>query len=94
MLFLGTPHHGAPLERAGSWVDLLLGISPYSAPFARLGMARSDGIRDLRHGIIVETDWQAHPSSPRADHRSSVPLPAHVACYTIAATRLHPPDTS
>jgi hypothetical protein len=24
MVFLGTPHHGAPLERAGHWVDVLL----------------------------------------------------------------------
>jgi hypothetical protein len=51
IVFLGTPHHGAPLERAGSWVDHLLGITPYSAPFASLGQVRSAGIQDLRHGI-------------------------------------------
>ena len=47
VVFLGTPHNGAPLERAGAWVDYLLGISPYTAPFARLGKLRSAGIRDL-----------------------------------------------
>ncbi|MGH7289534.1 MAG: esterase/lipase family protein, partial [Myxococcota bacterium] len=50
LAFLGTPHHGAPLERGGSWLDLLLGVSPYSAPLARLGMIRSAGITDLRYG--------------------------------------------
>ncbi|OQY72580.1 MAG: permease, partial [Rhodocyclaceae bacterium UTPRO2] len=30
LVFLGTPHHGAPLERGGNWIDLLLGASPYS----------------------------------------------------------------
>ena len=24
LVFLGTPHHGAPLERGGNWVDMLL----------------------------------------------------------------------
>ena len=91
LIFLGTPHHGAPLERAGSWLDFLLGVSPYSAPFARLGMARSDGIRDLRHGMLLEEDWQAHPSTTRTDIRSPVPLPKGVDCYAIAATRQHPP---
>jgi pimeloyl-ACP methyl ester carboxylesterase len=51
IVFLGTPHKGAPLERAGAWVDYLIGISPYTAPFARLGKLRSAGIKDLRHGL-------------------------------------------
>ena len=28
LVFLGTPHHGAPLERAGNWVDVILGSTP------------------------------------------------------------------
>ena len=54
LVFLGTPHHGALLERAGSWVDALLGVSPYSSPIARLGGIRSDGIRDLRYGHVID----------------------------------------
>ncbi|RFF28610.1 MULTISPECIES: alpha/beta hydrolase [unclassified Wenzhouxiangella] len=50
MVYLGTPHHGAPLERAGHRFESLLGMSPYSAPFKRLGGIRSAGIIDLRHG--------------------------------------------
>jgi hypothetical protein len=51
LVFLGTPHLGAPLERGGHGIDLLLGASRFSAPLARLGQVRSAGITDLRHGI-------------------------------------------
>lgn len=47
VVFLGTPHLGSGLERAGTRIDYALAMSPYSAPFARIGGARSAGIRDL-----------------------------------------------
>jgi pimeloyl-ACP methyl ester carboxylesterase len=50
MVFLGTPHHGAALERGGNWLQTALGLSPYLAPFTRVGRLRSDGITDLLHG--------------------------------------------
>lgn len=94
LVCLGTPHHGAPLERAGAWVDTLLQLTPYSAPFARLGQLRSAGITDLRHGWVLPRDWQAQSSKGawtraahhHADRRTPLPLPAGVDCYTIAAT--------
>jgi hypothetical protein len=86
IVFLGTPHHGAPLERAGSWADLLIGITPYSAPFVRLGRMRSAGIQDLRHGNVRDTDWQQAQGDARADMRRPSPLPASVHAYAIAAT--------
>ncbi len=52
LVFLGTPHQGALLEQLGSGVVAALRSSPYSAPFARLGAARSAGITDLRHGSL------------------------------------------
>jgi pimeloyl-ACP methyl ester carboxylesterase len=75
LIFLGTPHHGAPLERAGNWLDILLEVSPYSAPFARLGKVRSAGIKDLRHGKIL------------ADNSLNISLPYRLKCYAIAATK-------
>lgn len=50
MVFLGTPHQGAMLERGGHGLELLLAASPYLAPLARLAAVRSAGITDLRHG--------------------------------------------
>ena len=82
LVFLGTPHHGAPLERAGHGLDILLGAAPYAAPLARLGRVRSAGITDLRHGNLL-------PPRPAANGGllapASVPLPAHPRCYALAA---------
>lgn len=87
LVFLGTPHHGAPLERAGNWVDTVLGVTPFSRPFAKLGQLRSAGITDLRHGCVQEADWQGRDRFRRGpDRRQPLPLPAGVACYTVAAT--------
>ena len=77
-VFLGTPHAGAPLERAGRWVDLILGAAPYAAPLARLGAMRSAGITDLRHGKLLDGPPNALPVH--------VPLPTHLRCYTVAGT--------
>jgi pimeloyl-ACP methyl ester carboxylesterase len=74
LVFLGTPHHGAPLERGGHGLDFLMDLSPYSAPFTRLGKSRSAGIKDLRRGTIAA-----------GGHRF-VPLPKGVDCYAMAAT--------
>lgn len=87
LLFLGTPHHGAPLERGGHGIDRLLALSPYSAPFARIGQLRSAGITDLRHGHVLEADGAGAGRFESAeDRRQPLPLPADVDCYAIAAT--------
>jgi pimeloyl-ACP methyl ester carboxylesterase len=73
-VFLGTPHHGAPLERGGHWFDLILGATPFAAPFAKIGKTRSAGITDLRHGGIS------------ADGIGLPPLPEGVECFAVAGT--------
>ncbi len=77
-VFLGTPHHGAPLERAGHGLDIVLGAAPYAAPLARLGKLRSAGITDLRHGQLLPT--------PRGQGQVHVPLPAQPRCHAVAAS--------
>ena len=78
VVFLGTPHHGAPLERAGHLLQQTLGLTPWTAPFVRVGNLRSAGIRDLRHGAI--SDDPAH-------RRAAIPLPAGVRAYAVAGSR-------
>jgi len=87
LVFLGTPHHGAPLERGGRLVDGALGLSPYVRPFARLGKARSAGITDLRYGNLRDADWQGRDRhAQRRDDRLPTPLPRGVAAFAVAAT--------
>lgn len=93
MVFLGSPHHGAPLERAGNRANLLIGISPYSAPFTRLAMIRSSGIRDLRFANLLDEDWQNADDNHKHDPRERVPLHQGVDCYVVAATKRLEPGT-
>jgi hypothetical protein len=87
IVFLGTPHHGAPLERAGNRVDVILASTPYTAPFSRLAQLRSSGITDLRYGLLLDEDWAGRDRFRRApDHRTALPLPEGVACYAVAGT--------
>lgn len=87
VVFLGTPHHGSPLERGGNLVQAALGVSPYSLPFARLGKIRSAGITDLRHGNLLDDDWEGDDRfAHRGDTRHPLPLPPGVAFFAVAAT--------
>ena len=74
LVSIGTPHHGAPLERGGNWLEYAMDFSPYAAPFTRISTKRSAGITDLRHGSITDTT------------QDFVPLPEAVECYAMAAT--------
>jgi pimeloyl-ACP methyl ester carboxylesterase len=86
LLFLGTPHHGAPLERAGNWLEIALSSIPYCAPLARLGAIRSAGIKDLRYGNLVDADWKRPRGHDSRDLRTPVPLPKGVQCFAVAAS--------
>jgi hypothetical protein len=87
MVFLGTPHHGAPLERGGNWVHLLTDLSVYSAPFSRLAKLRSAGITDLRHGSVADADWRGRDRFAHgAPAPVFVPLPPGVRCHALAAS--------
>jgi hypothetical protein len=87
MVFLGTPHHGAPLERGGNWIDAALDASPYTTAFARLGRIRSAGITDLRHGSMLDEDWNRHDRFARTRRTArALPLPVDVDCCAIAVS--------
>ena len=96
LVFLGTPHHGSPLERAGNGLDSVLGLSPFTRPFTRLGRTRSHGITDLRFGILLEEDWRDldRYAPMRKDPRTPVPLPTNVECFTAAAVRAERHDAT
>ena len=78
IVFLGTPHHGSPLERAGTMLQTALGLTPWTAPFVRLGELRSAGIQDLRHGSIDDGHHRGIPTARQ--------LPANIRAYAVAAS--------
>ncbi len=87
LVFLGTPHQGSPFERGGHGIDLLLEAVPIASPFARLGRVRSAGITDLRHGSVLDDDWEGRDRFARgAGVRHPLPLPVDVACFAIAGS--------
>jgi len=85
IIFLGTPHHGASLERAGNYLEALLRAVPYSKPFAQLGKIRSAGITDLRYGNLVDEDWRDNNRFKlQSDTRNHIPLNKNIEYYCIA----------
>jgi pimeloyl-ACP methyl ester carboxylesterase len=85
---LGTPHLGAPLEKAANVAGWALSRLPESRPFADLFLnGRSVGIRDLRFGSLVEEDWRdCDPDEFLRDRCREVPfLPNATYCF-VAAT--------
>jgi hypothetical protein len=85
--YVGTPHHGAVMERGGYWLQKSATYSPYTAPLSALGRIRSDGITDLRHGNVQDDDWRHHDAhEDHADHRRPTPLASGIEHYAIAST--------
>jgi hypothetical protein len=85
---LGAPHLGAPLEQGAALLGVALGAVAETRPFATVLNGRSAGIKDLRHGYLLEDDWGGcdDPDTCLADHRSDVPLLATANHYVVAAT--------
>ena len=84
-IYLGTPHLGAPLERAGVWVEEQLRQTLFTMPLANVGAIRSRGIKDLRDGVAALRD----PLPDDKDHRLAVAPPDSRILYigsTIAGS--------
>lgn len=60
LVCLGSPHHGAPLERFGHLATSLLDLLDITRPLATAINGRSAGIKDLRHGSLRHDDWQGY----------------------------------
>jgi hypothetical protein len=90
---LGTPHLGAPLEQAAHLAAWALGAVPESRPIAAVLRARSAGIKDLRHGRLVDAEWETlHPDALRGFQRADVPLLEGARHHVVAATLTDSPD--
>lgn len=88
LITLGSPHHGASLERIGNFVQDRIAKLPFAGSLAKLGNLRSAGIIDLRHGSIRDEDWKflAGRSVLSHEFRHPAHLPLHVHTYLVAGT--------
>src|SRR4051794_14656904 len=89
---LGTPHFGAPLAQAVHVAGAALAAVPETRPFGAFLRRRSGGIRDLRHGSLVDEDWQgSDPDALRAAACREVPLlPGATHCFVTATLTPNP----
>ena len=86
-IYLGTPHRGSPLERAGKWLEQQLRRTPVTTPFATLATLRSRGIQDLRHGTITSDDSSSPAGSDTTDRPPGRSLYVAAALASQAPTR-------
>ncbi|HME03328.1 MAG TPA: alpha/beta fold hydrolase, partial [Solirubrobacteraceae bacterium] len=84
---LGTPHMGAPLERGAHWAAVTLDKMPETRMLSSFLKKRSAGIRDLRHGSLVDEDWRGRdPEALRAAACKEVPLLPGATHYFVSAS--------
>ena len=90
---LGTPHLGAPLEKLGNVMGWVLNVSDLTRPIANIVNGRSDGIKDLRFGYLVEEDWRGRDADALLeDNRHDIPFLDSAAHYFVAATVTESPS--
>jgi pimeloyl-ACP methyl ester carboxylesterase len=83
---LGTPHLGAPLERFVNRGTHLMARLPETEPVAAWLNRRSVGIKDLRHGSVVEADWTDFDPDDPLDNVTAGTLLPGVAYSMVSAT--------
>lgn len=89
IFYLGTPHLGTHLEKLGKLTTTILKHipNPITKAIVILGDLRSAGIKDLRHGYLIDEDWQ----NKNADnlfygHQNTTPLLKTADHYFICGT--------
>lgn len=84
---LGSPHRGAPLEKAVNVADWIMRRIPEAEPIGRPLAVRSAGVKDLRFGALVEEDWHGYdPDEFLRDRCTEIPFLPQATYYWVAAT--------
>lgn len=89
VVYVGTPHLGAPMERVGRVVSKLLAAipDPYTRLAAELADLRSDGIKDLGDADVRHEDRARRVAKfALRDPRHPVPLLPSLQHYLVAGT--------
>ena len=88
LVCLGSPHHGAVLERFGFILQDKLGHFPFVKIIRHIVNIRSNGILDLRYGSVRDDDWEHNHAriGGMDDNRKPAPLPKYINTYLVAGT--------
>lgn len=87
--YIGSPHLGAPLERAGNVVTWALAKieHPITALIAEIANLRSVGVKDLRYGNLRREDWEgSEVDALLTNRRHPVPLLPHIRHHLVVGT--------
>jgi pimeloyl-ACP methyl ester carboxylesterase len=95
VVYLGSPHLGAPLEVGAAAAGRALRRLPETTPLAEALASRSVGIKDLRFGDVAATDWAevGDLDGPRPAPTACTPLLDSAEHFYIGATIAHRHDT-
>lgn len=89
IVYVGTPHRGAPLERAGRVLTKFLASipDPYTRLVADIANLRSDGVKDLGDSELRHDDRARRRATfGLTDAEHPVPLLPGIAHYLVAAS--------
>jgi hypothetical protein len=89
VILIGVPMRGSFLEQFANLTSVVLHrvINFYTRLGARIIDERSDGIKDLRFGLMVDEDWAEHPYDDRLfAHKTIVPPLPGVDYHVIAGS--------
>lgn len=93
---LGVPSRGAPLEMVAHVATFTLKAipNPWTIFLGWAVSQRSAGIKDLRHGYLVDEEWMGrNPDAPSFGRKHPPELPSGVDHYVIASTLTTETDT-
>jgi len=95
IVYLGSPHLGAPLEVGAARAARALQRLPETRPIARALATRSVGIKDLRFGDVVADDWAILDDldADRAEPPACAPLLPSADHFYVGATLTRRHDT-
>ena len=85
VVYLGTPHLGAPLEQWVSRLSGVLGRLNETRALASVLDRRSAGIKDLHAGALLDSQWSERADRAR-DQSPPVPLFPGANHYAVSAT--------
>ncbi|MET0282919.1 MAG: alpha/beta hydrolase [Polyangiales bacterium] len=92
VLCIGSPHFGAPLERAGNVLTSVLAYFDTAGTQvpAKVFNARSAGIKDLRYGSVRDEDWKDQDADAFLTDTSQHAAFVDGVSYGYIAARLQP----